>query len=875
VAALPERLQRGLADRYRIERELGRGGMATVFLAHDLRHDRPVALKVLHPELAATLGPARFQREIKVAARLQHPHILTVHDSGEAAGQLWYTMPFVRGESLRDRLQREGQLPIDVAVDLARQVALALDYAHREGVVHRDLKPENILLSEGQALVADFGIAKALSAAGDAQLTETGMAVGTPTYMAPEQALGGQIDGRSDVYGLGCVVYEMLAGEPPFSGATPQALIAKRVLEPAPHVRTVRDTVSVSMEQALLRALAKTPADRFSTAGDFARALEATPGISTPPLQVLASAEVRRLRWTPTTAITLMLVMLIAVAALFAWRQSHSVAGETGYAKVLAVLPFENLGDSADAYFADGVADGVRTKLSQVVGIEVIARTSSNEYRRTTKNAEQIAHELGVAFLLNATLQWEKRPGGVSRVRVTPELVEVTPGRTPRTRWGQQFDASITDVFEVQADIAGRVAEALGIALDTRERRALSERPTANLAAYDAFLQGEQAASGLGTVQPSAVRRAVAAYERAVQTDSAFVPAWSQLSRALSHLSYFADPSPTVQRRARSAAAHAVQLAPDRPEGWIALGDVSAKIDNDPTQALDHYARARRLGAKGPEVLTSSAFAERILGQWDSVESHLREAHSIDPRSVEVARTLGETLILLRKYPEALRICEHALTLAPRNLTLISSKAVIYLAQGDLPRAREWIEVAKSRVDRDALAAFFGAYGDLYWALDPNDQHQILKLRPEAFDGRKSWAEVLAQVYHLHGDSIRAAAYADSALQVTDPDCGADAQCHALKAVQLALAGRSEEAIREGELGQRIAPVSKDAYMGPYVLHELARAYLLTGRDAEALRALELLVRVPYYVSRDWLRIDPAFASLGSNPRFERLVNGP
>jgi uncharacterized protein (DUF58 family) len=183
--------------------------------------------------------------------------------------------------------------------------------------------------------------------------------------------------------------------------------------------------------------------------------------------------------------------------------------------------------------------------------------------------------------------------------------------------------------------------------------------------------------------------------------------------------------------------------------------------------------------------------------------------------------------------------------------------------------------VAKSRVDRDALAAFFGAYGDLYWALDPNDQHQILKLRPEAFDGRKSWAEVLAQVYHLHGDSIRAAAYADSALQVTDPDCGADAQCHALKAVQLALAGRSEEAIRGGELGQRIAPVSKDAYMGPYVLHELARAYLLTGRDAEALRALELLVRVPYYVSRDWLRIDPAFASLGSNPRFERLVNGP
>ena len=209
---LSERLQGGLADRYRLERELGRGGMATVFLAHDLRHDRPVALKVLHPELAATLGPERFQREIRTTARLQHPHILPVLDSGETAGQLWYTMPFVRGESLRDRLQREAQLPVDLTVDLACQVALALDYAHREGVVHRDLKPENILLSDGQALVADFGIAKALSAAGEAQLTETGLAVGTPAYMSPEQAGGGHIDGRSDVYALGCVVYEMLAG---------------------------------------------------------------------------------------------------------------------------------------------------------------------------------------------------------------------------------------------------------------------------------------------------------------------------------------------------------------------------------------------------------------------------------------------------------------------------------------------------------------------------------------------------------------------------------------------------------------------------------------------------------------------------------------
>ena len=267
-------LQEGLGGRYRLERELGRGGMATVYLAHDLKHDRKVALKVLRPELAATLGPERFQREIRTTARLQHPHILPVLDSGEAAGQLWYTMPFVRGESLRDRLRREGQLRSMTAVDLACQVALALDYAHREGVVHRDLKPENILLSDGQALVADFGIAKALSAAGEAQLTGTGLAVGTPAYMAPEQAGGGQVDGRSDVYALGCVLYEMLAGEPPFSGPTPQAVIAKRVLEPVPHVRTLRDSVSdADGAGAASEPWPRHPADRFATAGEFARAL--------------------------------------------------------------------------------------------------------------------------------------------------------------------------------------------------------------------------------------------------------------------------------------------------------------------------------------------------------------------------------------------------------------------------------------------------------------------------------------------------------------------------------------------------------------------------------------------------------------------------
>src|SRR3954469_16022104 len=267
-------LAAALADRYRVERELGRGGMATVYLAHDLRHDRPVALKVLRPELAASLGPERFLMEIRIAARLRHPHILPVHDSGETAGRLWYTMPYVEGESLRQLLSRERQLPVDRAVRIATQVLGALGYAHGHGVIHRDIKPENILLDSGQAVVADFGVARAISAAGEDRLTETGLALGTPAYMSPEQATASRdLDGRSDLYALGCVLYEMLAGQPPFVGATAQQLLARHAIDPVPPLRTVRDTIPTPVEQSVTRALAKVPADRFATAGEFAEAL--------------------------------------------------------------------------------------------------------------------------------------------------------------------------------------------------------------------------------------------------------------------------------------------------------------------------------------------------------------------------------------------------------------------------------------------------------------------------------------------------------------------------------------------------------------------------------------------------------------------------
>src|SRR5690348_9760261 len=286
---LRAQLQAGLSGSYTLERELGRGGMATVFLAQDLKHDRPVALKVLHPELAASLGPDRFLREIKLAARLQHPHILTVHDSGDIEGRLWFTMPYVEGESLRDRLRRERQLPVEDALRITREAASALDYAHRHGVIHRDIKPENILLTvEGDTLVADFGIARALG--GDEHLTQTGMSVGTPAYMSPEQASGEKaIDARTDIYSLGAVLYELLAGEPPYTGPTAQAIILKRFTEPVPSARKARPSVPEAVDQAIQRALGPVPADRYATAAQFAQALQPSATGATPAAPTVAT----------------------------------------------------------------------------------------------------------------------------------------------------------------------------------------------------------------------------------------------------------------------------------------------------------------------------------------------------------------------------------------------------------------------------------------------------------------------------------------------------------------------------------------------------------------------------------------------------------
>jgi eukaryotic-like serine/threonine-protein kinase len=516
-------LQAALADRYRIEHELGRGGMATVYLAHDLRHDRLVALKVLRPELAAALGPERFLRETKLTARLQHPHILPLFDSGEADGQLWYVMPYVEGESLRARLVREQQLPVEDALRITCNVLAALSYAHSHGIVHRDIKPENILLEGEEAVVADFGVARAADAALDERLTETGLALGTPAYMSPEQSAGERVlDGRSDIYAAGCVLYEMLAGEPPFTGPTAQAISAKRVSAPIPSVRTVREGVPDRTDKAIARALARVPADRFATAADFARALSAdAQDPHTLPYPVVSSNRFRRV------VLTSLGTLVLIVGGWAIMRRLASPVPAVSPTR-LAVLPFSTSGSSQIAYLADGMVDLLSRNLNGAGDLRTIdpgsvltATARAGRGAPSTGTGRALARRLGAGLYVLGSAH---AVGG--RLRIQAELysdADTTEGALARAT----AEGDTTQLFQLVDRLSADLLAGRGRGLSSRlaQSAALTTR---SLEALKAYLKGEQNLRGGDGKFDSAI----AGFQRAVAEDSTFALAYYRLGVA-------------------------------------------------------------------------------------------------------------------------------------------------------------------------------------------------------------------------------------------------------------------------------------------------------------------------------------------------------
>ena len=680
MADLLEGVRASLAGRYTIERELGRGGMATVYLARDLKHDRLVALKVLRPELAASLGADRFLREIQVTAHLTHPNILPLLDSGRADEFLYYVTPYVEGESLRSRLERERQLPVDEAVRLAAAVAGALDYAHRHQIIHRDIKPENILLEDGQAVVADFGIARALHAAESAKLTETGVAVGTVAYMSPEQATGEEFDGRSDIYSLGCVLYEMLAGEPPFTGPTAQVVTARRLAGSVPSLHAVRDSVPRQIEQAIGKALAKLPADRFATAAEFADAL--TPGGPAPRPTAF------RLSWRRAGGVAAAFLAIFG-AVLVSRSKTHGAREPASNG--VAVLYYDNLSrDTADAYLADGLTEELISRLGQVARLTVKSRNAVRRFRgRLADDPSAVGRALGVVHLVSGSV----RHAG-ARLRVTVELVNAATGDR---MWGQQYDRAVADLLGIQEDIAVTIATAIGGRLLPAERSSLTQRPTRDPGAYDHFVKGNYF---LGQRTAPAVGRAIDEYRAALQLDPSFTEA---LARVAYSYALFLDwgwrypnASPeSLLARGFAAADSALRQDSTSSDAWMARAYVLAMSGTRTTApAIAAFERAIALDPRNAEAYHQYGWVLMGLERDSaSAEANLR-ALELDPARFATMLNLAALRTVQRRYNEGLRWMDSALSGEPGLAYLYAWRALSRLTVGRASEARRDAELA-------------------------------------------------------------------------------------------------------------------------------------------------------------------------------------
>jgi serine/threonine-protein kinase len=712
-------LRTALSGAYIFEQEVGSGGMALVFRARDLKHDREVALKVLKPDLASQVGRERFLREIQMAARLTHPHILPLHDSGDASGLLYYVMPYVSGPSLKGRLRREGALPVAEAVDIARAVASALDYAHRQGVVHRDIKPANIMMNEGVAVITDFGIGKALSEAGEqsAQLTQEGMLIGTPAYMSPEQTgHKREVDGRSDIYSLGLVLHELLAGEPLFAGPTPIALLVKRASEPMPEL-LYPATVPDDVRSAIRTALAESPDERFDTAAEFVTALIGA-----------------RRAWSDT----------------FTPPEIPAPQAEGS----IAVLPFVNMsGDPENEYFSDGISEEIINSLTKLPELRVAARTSSFAFKGETVDVKEAGRRLGVAAVLEGSVRQS-----ADRLRVTAQLVNVSDGYH---LWSERWDRSMDDVFAVQDEIAAAIADRLATSL-TAPAATPAKRPTSDLFAYQLYLKGRHLWNHR---DQASLEKAVEHFQQAIERDPDFALAYSGLADTYLLLgSYQIIERDEAYTKAKEAALRACDLDDSLAEAHTSMGQVLRR-ERDWEGEEREYKRAIELN---PGYATAHQWYSTLLaalGRMDEAVREVRRAEELDPLSHAILVTSAIVHNLARDVDYALRQLKKAIELEPDFTSAVAYSGYVYAQRGLFDEAFQ---------ASDRLVERFGEDDGGIMSL----RSAIYALKGESEKARELVEKALAQgadpgiagfIYAALGEHDRAFEYLERAVDENSP----------------------------------------------------------------------------------------------------------
>jgi serine/threonine protein kinase/Flp pilus assembly protein TadD len=702
----------GVGDRYTLDRELGQGGMAVVYLARDRKHDRPVAIKILRPEIVAGQAGQRFLLEIQILARLQHPHILALLDSGateEAPPRPFYVMPYVDGETLRQRLTREGPLPVAEALRLVRETGEALHYAHGEGLIHRDVKPENVLLSQGHALVADFGIARAAGVAAGDRLTRTGLSMGTPAYMSPEQAGGErEVDARADQYSLACVLYELLGGQPPFTGPDALAVLSRQVLDPVPPLTTLRPGVPGSVRLAIERALSKVPADRFATVLEFLAALEAPEAPAAAPK------------------------------------------------KAIVVLPFANLSPDPDnAYFADGLMEEVIADLSRVRALTVISRTSSVKLKETGWDLRRIGRELNVRYALEGSV---RRAG--SALRITAQLIDA---ETDAHLWAEKYSGTVDDVFDLQERLSRQIVEALEITLSPPEDREIAERPIADIRAFEYYQRARQeyyryTAEGMAAARALAEHGlAVVGPHEALYGMLGTVYAWSP--------TVLGGDEETTLREAEACAHRAFELNPQSAQGLSIMGQIAYRR-GQAGEAVRLLSRACAAEPNNPDAMHQLGGAYLLGGRIGPMRQVLTRLVELDPLTASNHCLLGMSYSLGGDAPAALPSHRRAVDLDPRSTICRVCAAVALVAAGREAEAAsefEWLE-------RQPLDDPLATVGVRFWRGLTGDRAAVVSPPSAAeramAESDEYWSYLMAGSYALVGEADQALSWLEHAVTV-------------------------------------------------------------------------------------------------------------
>ncbi len=872
---------------YKILEELGRGGMGVVYKAEDLKLKRTAALKFLSPQaLGSEEEKTRFIHEAQAAAALSHPNICTIYEIEEHEAQSFIAMEHIEGESLKERISA-GPLKLGEAIDIAMQVAAGLEEAHEKGIVHRDIKPANLMITtKGQVKIMDFGLAKAQ---GQTVLTKTDTTLGTFAYMSPEQARSEDVDHRADIWSLGVVLYEMVTGTKPFKGDYEQAVIYSILNESPEPVTALRTGVPVDLERIIVKCCEKDRAERYQTTADLIADLKHL--VRTMKKRILPQREdavskrsgpevrqrrdaLRRYSWIGWVLATVVLTFILIQVIPRLTPSGDESERDDAFAsrKMIVVLPFENLGPPEDAYFADGVTEEITSRLAVVSDLGVISRTSAVQYDRTGKTLKQIGRDLGVDYVLEGTIRWDKAAEDGSRIRVTPQLIRVSDDTH---LWASTYDRVLEDIFAVQTDIAEKIIEQLGITLLDSERRAVEARPTENLLAYEAYLKGltyKNQAGGKGDIWFQAVEQ----FERAVELDPTFVLAYAYLSQANGELYFWGyDRSMERTERCRVAAERALELEPDLPYAHVAMSGYYYMILQDFDRALEEALIAEKELPNDAGVIESIAYIWRRKGLHEEAIDYLERAMLLDPEQYWYPAQIGVSYFFIRQYEKAIYYLDKSIAMKPdQHQAYIIKFRAILLATGDLKAARDLIESVPDRdhhifriyrywlrmYERD----YPGAIAQLEHIIRPTIRFYSI-INPIGL--MKGYA------YELMEDSARAAICYEEALAAMEVEVRArpdDAAAQGALGMVYAALGRRDDAVRAGKLALELD--SHDVFRTSRREWELVASYIKLDEHEAALDHIDHMLSIPSYLSVVYLGITPVVDPLRDHPRFKEIL---